>query len=128
MALRAGPLGPRLAAPRGTCGAVARLWSPRDLGPRQVLPGSGLARQAEDALTDDVAVHLARTALDGVGATPEHPAELARQRLVVRGGTALPRRRVHAEQVGRQQLQPLVQLTAVHLADAALRPGRTAGG
>src|SRR6266540_6392851 len=100
---------------------------PRDLAPGGVLVRVGLAGQAEHPLTDDVSVHLAGAALDRVGAAPQHPLDLVRQRLEVRGGFALPRGRSRAEEVGAQQLQALVDLAAVHLADTALGPERTPG-
>src|SRR2546423_4277168 len=122
--------GRRPAIPRGRAARRGGSRTPsaaRDLAPRLSLPRIGLARQPEHALAEHVLVDLGGPALDRVGATAQHPAQLERQRLGVAGGVALPRHGVHAEEADRERLDALVQLPLVHLADRALGPRRTPG-
>src|SRR5258706_10687384 len=90
--------------------------APRNFPPARTLPRIGLTRQTEHPLTDDVLVDLGRATLDRVRPASQHPAHL--ERLICRPG-----HRTRAQQVGREELDALVQLPRVHLAHRAFGPG-----
>src|SRR5437762_11654757 len=114
-------------SPPRRCSTASIRWSPSrreptsgpwHVLPREVVPRVWLARQPEYPLAEDVLVDLGGAAFDCVGAAAEHACDLERHALVG------PRRRPHAEEVGGQQLQALVERSPVHLAD---RRGRARG-
>src|SRR5438874_4843132 len=76
-----------------------------------------LARQAEYALGDDVALNLVGTAVDGVGPgeqeQPLHVGEFVRKARSNSAG--------HAEHVDRQLAQPAMPVRPVELCDGRLR-------
>ena len=83
----------------------------------------GLLRQAEHALTEDVALHLGRPAGDGLRADAQE-----RPRRVLQPPIALgPRLRRRSLQVDGQVLQPLRVLAEEQLRDRAFGPGRLSG-
>src|SRR5581483_7976608 len=111
----------------GTSRARSRPSGPQHLAPGDVPVDGGLTRQAEDLLTEDVALDLARPARDRLRAGAQEPV-LGRRRppVVSRVGDA-----VEPFEVERERLQRLHGLAVEQLQDRVLvarRPARPAPG
>src|SRR5437764_3653467 len=128
---RCRPTGGRRRASRrvpGVRGSAMRTPSAAgNLEPGDARPRVGLPGETEHPLAEDVLVDLGRTPFDGVRPAAEHPSHLAGER-----GPVVARQRregltVQAEQLAGQELDALVELTLMDLADGALGARRTAG-
>src|SRR5690606_18379860 len=117
--------------PAALSGCSASSSATRDLLPRHAGVGAQITGQSEDPLAQDVAHHLGRAALDGVGAAAQI-ALLDRAAPVVAGAAvhvvAVVQHALGPEQIHAELVDLLIEFRADQLADRRLRAGSADGG